>query len=275
MLDSLKELVIPKTVSKLRYVTSFIWILIGAALSAIFAFIEINKSKFDIRCDAGFNDKDEKEHVQVECFDEYQKKYTRFPVYGFVLINFFVIAIVPIIYSQSVKSKVNALETQQPDFEGQQRNCAVRNCLFTAYCCQLAAIIALAILSIILLQTQVFLPSINFPSNFKCDLSKKGSNSSALSSANALLTNTDTYSCRNTRATDKFGGSVALTVFNGICAFLAFIELVWILSQARNSSHFMEDFQFYVDHLRSSGDEATLPLNASDPRANWRNNWTI
>lgn len=266
-MDPLKELLKPKTVSKLRYVTIIFWNTIGTALFSIFFFIENNKSKSDIRCDAEFKDKDEKEHVLEECFDEYQKKYTRFPVYGFVLINFFVIAIVPIIYSQFVKSKVNALETpQQPDVEGQQGN-LVRKSLFIAYCCQLAAIIALAILSIILLQTQVFRPSINFPSNFICDLSKKGSNSSALSSANASVTKTDTYPCRNTRATEKLSGSVALTVFNGICAFLAFIELVWILSRARNGIRFMEDFQFYVDHLRSSGDEAALPLTTPDPRA--------
>ena len=264
-MDSLKELLKRKTLSTFRYATAIIWNTIGGALFSIFLLIENGKSKSDISCDAEFNDKDE---VLKECFDEYEKKYTRFPVYGFVLINFFVIAIVPAIYSHFVKSKVNALETpQQPDVEGQQGN-LVRKGLFTAYCCQLAAIIALAILFIILLQTQVFRPSVNFPSNFICDLSKKGSNSSALSSANVSVTKTDTlYPCHNTRATDKFGGSVALTVFNGICAFLAFIELVWILSRARNGIRLMEDFQFYVDHLRSSGDQAALPLTTSDPRA--------
>ena len=264
-MDSLKELLKRKTLSTFRYATAIIWNTIGGALFSIFLLIENGKSKSDISCDAEFNDKDE---VLKECFDEYEKKYTRFPVYGFVLINFFVVAIVPAIYSHFVKSKVNALETpQQPDVEGQQGN-LVRKGLFTAYCCQLAAIIALAILFIILLQTQVFRPSVNFPSNFICDLSKKGSNSSALSSANVSVTKTDTlYPCHNTRATDKFGGSVALTVFNGICAFLAFIELVWILSRARNGIRFMEDFQFYVDHLRSSGDEADLPLITPDPRA--------
>ena len=165
-MDPLRELSKPKTVSKLRYVTTIIWGAIGTALFTIFLLIEINRSESDISCDAELNDKDEKKHVLKECFDEYQKKYTRFPMYGFVLINFFVIIIVTIIYSQFVNSKVNALETpQQPDVEGQQGN-LVRKGLFTAYCCQLAAIIALAILSIILLQTQVFRPSINFPSNF-------------------------------------------------------------------------------------------------------------
>lgn len=265
-MDSLKELVIRKTFSQLRYVTTIIWIVTGGVLSAIFLYIENSKKVSDIRCDAEFNDKAKKDLVLGKCFDEYQREYNKFPVYGFVPINFVVIFIVSIIYSQSVKSKVNELETREPDVEGQQGN-LVRKGLFIAYCYQLAAIIILAILSIILLQTHVFRPSINFPTNFICNLSKRGSNSSALSSTNASLTKTDTYSCRNTRATEKFGGSVALTVFNGICAFLAFIELVWIFSRARNGNQFMEDSQFYADHLRSNCDEAAVPLNRPEPRA--------
>ena len=42
---------------------------------------------------------------------------------------------------------------------------------------------------------------------------------------------------------------------NGIFAFFAFLEIIWILSRARNGKKFMEDWQFYADHLKSNSDE--------------------
>ena len=57
-----------------------------------------------------------------------------------------------------------------------------------------------------------------------------------------------------------------MTVFNGIWVFLAFIEFVWILSRARNGTQFMDDSQFYADHLRSNREqeqsEEAVPLSA-------------
>ena len=251
-MESLKDLAIKKTLSKLSVVIFTIWIVACVSLSGIFILIEINDSTSDIRCDAEFNDKDEKDLIREKCFDEYQKEYSKFPVFGFVLINCLIMAMVPIIYSLCLKSRVNELETSNQNVVGQLQQSRV---LFTAYCSQLAATIVLATVFIIVLQTRAFRASTNFPSNFECILLKQGSNSSAFSSTNGLLAITDIYPCRNTRATKKFRGSVALTVFNGIWAFLAFTELVWILSRARYSSQFMDDSQFYADHLRSNREQ--------------------
>ena len=251
-MELLKDLAIKKTLSKFSVVIFTIWIVACVSLSGIFILIEINDSTSDIRCDAEFNDKDEKDLIREKCFDEYQKEYSKFPVFGFVLINCLIMAMVPIIYSLCLKSRVNELETSNQNVVGQLQQSRV---LFTAYCSQLAATIVLATVFIIVLQTRAFRASTNFPSNFECNLLKQGSNSSAFSSTNGLLAITDIYPCRNTRATKKFRGSVALTVFNGIWAFLAFTELVWILSRARYSSQFMDDSQFYADHLRSNREQ--------------------
>ena len=252
-MELLKDLTIKKTLSILRDVTGIIWILIGSTLFTVFLLIEIGKSASDIYCDAEFNDKDEN-LINKKCYLEYLNKYSKLPVYGFVLINFFTIAIVPIIFSILLKLRVNKLETSNQNLERQlQQNKS--KVLFYTYCGQLASTILLTTGFIIVLHTSVFRASTHFPSNFKCILLNQGSNSSAFSSTYGSLTKTDIYTCHNTRATEKFGGSVALTVFNGIWAIFALIELVWIFSRARNGLQFMCDPQFYADHLRSNREQ--------------------
>ena len=252
-MESLKDLAIKKTLSILRDVTGKIWLFIGGTLFTIFLLIEIGKSASDIYCDAEFNDKDEN-LINKKCYLEYQNKYSKLPVYGFVLINFFTLAIVPIIFSIHLKLRVNKLETPNQNLERQlQQNRS--KVLFYTYCGQLASTILLATGFIIVLHTSVFRASTHFPSNFKCILLNQGSNSSAFSSTYGSLTKTDIYTCHNTRATEKFGRSVALTVFNGIWAIFALIELVWNFSRAWNGPQFMCDPQFYADHLRSNREQ--------------------
>ena len=254
-MESLKELLTPKTLNKLSVLAVTVWIPFGVTLFGIFADIENNESRFDFRCDATLDDKADKDFIRGKCFDEYQKEYNelRIPVYGFVIINFSIIAIFSLIYSQCVKSTVNKLETRNADVEEQsQEGNPTKRRLFKAYCFQLVSRFALAIIFIVL-QTRVFYPS-NFPSNFNCNLTKGRTNSSAYSFTNFTQTQTDIYECHNPRAAKKTFWTNAVAVVNGIFASLAFIEFVWILSRARNGKHFMEDSQFYADHLRSNRD---------------------
>ena len=46
-----------------------------------------------------------------------------------------------------------------------------------------------------------------------------------------------------------------MTVANGILAFFAFLEIIWILSRARNGNTFIENWQFYADHFNSNSGE--------------------
>ena len=262
-MESLKDLASKKALNIFSFIIFGSWIIACCILAGVFILIEIGESKSDIRCDAEFNDKDEKELIREKCFDKYQEEYSKLPVFGFVFINCFILAMVPIIYSLCLKSRVDKLETSNQNVNRQPQQ---RRVLFTAYCCQLAATIVLATVFIIVLQIHGFRASANFPSNFECNLFKQGPNSSAFSSTNGSQAKTDIYPCRNTRATKKFGGSVALTIFNGIWAFLAFIELFWILSRARNDTQYMDDSQFYVNHLRSNREQEqsaeVVPLSA-------------
>ena len=255
-MDQLRELARRKTLSGLSHFILTLWCIVGGLLFLIFVSVENMPSSSDISCDEKVNDNHES--IRKKCYEDYCNKYSIFTVYGFVLINFIFIALVPIIYSRVLKSRVNELENHNENVEEQLQQNQSRF-LFTAYCCQLAATIVLATLSIIVLQTRVFNASTHFPSNFKCNPGKQGSNSAAFSSTNGSLAKTDIYTCKNRRATQKFAGSVALTVFNGIWAIFALIELVWIFSRARNGLQFMYDPQFYADHLRSNRRQEQRP----------------
>ena len=120
-MESLKELLTPKTFNKLSFVVVVFWILLGVTLCGIFADIEYSEPRFDFRCDAKL---DEKDFIRGKCFGEYGEEYNKLsiPVYGFVIINFSVIAIVSVINSQCIKSTVHELETCNQDVEEQPAN---------------------------------------------------------------------------------------------------------------------------------------------------------
>ena len=232
-MEALKELMTPKTFNKFGFGVVVVWILFGAILLGIFAGLENSESRLDVYCDDAKTI--DKELLERKCFDQYHKEYNKFniPVYGFVVVNFFVVAIVSVIYSQCVKSRVNQLEASNrrnaaADVQGQivNGNQSSRR-LFLAYCSQLALRLGLGILFIVL-QTQVLYPS-NFPANFECALTREG-NSSDYVLAN--LTRTQAYECRNQRARNKTFWTVSVAVVDGTFTSLALMEFFWILSRS-------------------------------------------
>ena len=251
-MEALKELLSPKTVSWLSFTGNACWIVLGVILSSIFLDMEMNEPRSDFRC-AGANN-NENDLIQGKCYEQYEKQYNKFgiPLYGFVIFNFFVTAIVCGIYSQMVKSRVEYLETHNPaDVEQQaQQGNPPRRKLFKAYCCQLATRFVIGILFIIL-QTKV-LYFRKFPSNFKCSLRRDGNNLNITTMnliASGNITPTQTYECHNQRATNKTFWNNAVIIVTGIFVCVAFVEVVWILSRAKKGKKFMEDAQFFGDHI--------------------------
>ena len=130
-MEGLKDLLAPKTLHSFSYVANVFWIVLGIILSAIFLDIE-NSEPTDFRC--GSNG--DKELIGEKCYEQYEKQYNQFPVYGFLIINFLVTESVCVIYSQAVKSRVQELERENnadDDVEGQ----TPRKKLSEAYCLQL------------------------------------------------------------------------------------------------------------------------------------------
>ena len=259
-MECFKELLTPKTFNKLSFVAVICWVASGVILLGIFADIQNSESRFDFSCDATKNNKDV---IEGKCFEQYEKRYNKLPVYGFVIVNFGLIALVAVIYSQIVKSRVDDLELPNADNESQlqQAHPTRRYRLFVAYCCQLAFRISFAIL-FMALQTQVLYPQ-NFPSDFKCDMIPRAGNNSITQSTNFTQI-TQAYSCHNQRATNKNFWTNALIVVNGAFGLVVFVEIVWILSRARKGKTFMEDSQFFADHLKAKPqtDPQQIPLTS-------------
>ena len=260
-MESLKEFLTPKSFNKISFVVIIFWILLGVTLLGIFADTESYEPRFDFNCAVKANSL--KDLIEGRCFEQYEERYNKLgiPLYGFVIANFSVIAIVSVIYSQSVKSRVNELEDAELGQVPQEN--PTRRRLFIAYVSQLVLRISFGILFIVL-QTQLLYAN-NFPSNFKCELMPPAGNNSVTPSTN-ITPVTQVFQCHNQRTSKKTFWINVISVVNGIFVCLVFIEIVLILSRARKwGKKFMEDEQFFADHLKAKPptDPQHLPLSPS------------
>ena len=260
--SAIVEKVCPKTLSKVTFALIACWMVSGSILLGAFSDMEINEPRFDFGCDGKGNI--DKDFLRGMCYDQYwiQNHKLGIPPYLFVIVNVLLIPIVTFIYSQYAKSTVNELERNPQDAEGRPRN--PRRNLFNAYLCQLIVSIVLAITFILFLESHLFYPK-NFPSNFSCSIE----NSSSVNGTQS----TTLFNCSNRRAGSKNVWTKVVTAANGIFAIFAFLEIIWILSRGRHEKEFMENWQFYADHLKSNSDKQrqgqpdSIPLVESQHRA--------
>ena len=249
-MEKVLEYLEPKTFNKVHYVAVGFWILISVIFFAIFVDMENSESRFDFRC--GGAKSENVDVVRGECYENYMKQYNKFgfPMFGFVIINFFFLALVCAIYSQIVRSKVDQLSrgNRNGDQEGQllvqDTASSTGNKLFIAYCSQLSIRIVLGVIFIIL-QTQLFYP-LKFSSKFNCYLTD-GTNQPRNSSDNAQ--NTTLHYCHNQRAKKKTFWMYAVLTVNGILVAGILVETVYLLSRACIERSFMQDSNFYKTHL--------------------------
>ena len=232
---TIKEVISPKTLSKFTFALVVLWTVLGAILCGAFLELKINEPRYDFRCD-GTGETRNIDYIRGECFHQYwiQNHRHGIPPYAFILLNVALIPIVTCIYSLCVKSTVYKLERRHQDEETEPRD--KRRTLFIAYVCQLVVNITLETTFFALLETHLFFPK-NFPSNFSCTVKNL------------------TVNCNTTRAGEKNVWITLEEVINGFFAFCAFVEIIWILSRARNSKKFMENPHFYFHHLESKANE--------------------
>ena len=242
---AIKELLIPKTLNKLTCAMVIVWIAVGATLFVAFSEMDISKSEDDIHCVAENNPKIA--FIRGKCSDQYriQNHKLGFPPYLFVMVNVLLILLVPVFYSQIVKSTVDELERNPQDEEAQVQPRNRRRILFIAYLCQLIISIVLEITFIVLLETHLFYPK-NFPSDFSCSIETPSFN---------VTQSTNIFNCSNQGAGYKNVWMKVVTAANGIFAIFAFLEILWILSRGRHGKEFMENWRFHADHLKSNSDE--------------------
>ena len=241
---AIKELLSPKTLNKFSYALVIFWILLGAMLCGAFSEMEKNEPRYDFRCDVT-GDIVNVDFIRGKCYDQYRKKNHKLGITPlvFVMVNVSLIPVVTVIHSIYANSTVNGLKRSHQDAQGEPRN--RRRTLFIAYLCRLIICIVWEITFIVLLETHLFYPR-NFPSDFSCSTENRSFNRTQ---------STNSFKCFSHRADDKNVWIRVVTVANGIFAFFAFFEIFWILWRVRNGKKFMENWQFYVDHLKSNSDE--------------------
>ena len=84
-----------------------------------------------------------------------------------------------------------------------------------------------------------------------------------------LLTEHNPSTVSIKRAGYKNAWTTVVTVANGILAFFAFLEIIFILSRPRNGNTFIENWQFYADHLNSiSGEKGQVQQEAMSSAVN-------
>ena len=249
-----KDLWTPNTFNKFSFVGNVVWIAVATIFVAIFLDIEINEPRFDWSC--ALNNADVDGSIQGNCFVKYEELCNKLfvPPYGFVIVNFSLPFIVCVIYSVFAKPRVTSIsENSSTDRvesgQHEEANSSQRK-LFTAYFCQLITRLCLGVLFIAFLQTEVFYPR-KFPSNFKCKVMRGVINQTANTTGNAQ---TQTYECNTQRAHKKTSWMYALRVVDGIFAFILLIEIFVILSRVKKGKRFMDDPQFYTDHLQLNND---------------------
>ena len=258
--SALIEKIRHKTLNKFTFgVVTLFWILFHGTLLGVFSDMEYHEPRYDFRCDVTAEDKVNADFIRSECYNQYwiQNHKLRIPPLLFVLVNMSLVPIVTAIYSFYANSTVKALKRCHQDA---QREPDQRRNLFFAYLCQLIFNIIFEITFIILLETQQLYPR-NFPSHFSCSSSVNETQS------------TTSFNCSNHRAASKSIWIRVVTAANGIFAFFAFLEIIWILSRGRNGKEFMENWRFYADHLKSNSNEQHqgrpdgIPLMESQDRA--------
>ena len=245
---AIKDAISPKTLNKVTFALVTVWIVVGATLCIAFSELEISESTYDIRCGVTGNTLNI-DFIRAKCYDQYriQNHKLGIPPYLFIIVNALLIPTVTLIYSQCAKSTVTELERSSQDAHRTPRN--RRRTLFKAYIWHLIITTVLEATFIVLLETRLFYPK-NFPSDFSCTIAKTSSN---------LTQSTSTFDCFHQRADYKNIWINVAKAANGIFLFFAFLEILWIFSRARNGKQFMENLQFYADHLKSNSDEQLEP----------------
>ena len=238
-MESLKELLFPKTFNRFSYVANVFWIFLQGILFGIFLDIEINESRLDFVC--GSND-DSEELIRGRCWEQYEKQINKFgiPMYGFLIVNFCVTASVLAIYSQAVKSRVDGLEGRTNIRMSKADSTQPRITLFNAYIGQLVVRILLGIF-FVLIQALLLYPR-SFPSIFYRNFANEG-NFTASSNVKQIQTS---YECNDRLAGNKTFWGYAVIVVTGTFTLFVLVEMLYILILLpRKVEEYMDDQQFH------------------------------
>ena len=228
MMDAVKDYLTPKTFSILVYICSIVQVLCDVVFTAITAALKEGEAEKFTCYVPPESTLIYKTQVDKACFSKYQQHYNaplRF--YIFVLLSTWFPIVVAVIYSLSVRRRVDQVDSNinQTQTDGEADN-QVHSKTFNVFCLyfvHLAIRVLCGVLFSVLQHALLFPRGFSF--EFGCNLpptvlpTKISKNTSV-----SQLNNTASITCEN--ASDKHTMWVIISVFNALFAFIIFVEII-------------------------------------------------
>jgi hypothetical protein len=228
MIDAAKDYLAPKTFDILAHLCLVVHFLYGVIFTGIvIALKEEEAGKFTCYV-APESTLIYKTQVDKACYSRYQQNYNSpLPFYWFVILSIWFPIIVAVIYSLSVRRRVEEIDSSnEPQTEGEAENQVPNRTLYVYYFYFFH--LAIRVLSGILftiLQFAVFHPS-GFDLEFSCSLPPTRFTSKIAKNASASQSNSTSIACENATASDKHISWVIVTVLNTGFASIMLAEMI-------------------------------------------------
>ena len=210
MIDSVKDYLVPETFGNVGYVCVIAHFLCGLVFTAVAAALRDGENgKFycfiDAKSTATF-----KKQVDQACLARYNQSYSpHLSLYGLVLVSIGLPVLVSVIYSQTVRDRVDEIESRH------ERQTAVNHeqdrktvYVFYFYFVHLVVRALFGIISIVLQQKYFYSDGFDF--KFNCNY------------------NTTLVKCENATASQKRLSGIFVSIINGIVAFVIHMEVIYL-----------------------------------------------
>ena len=210
MIDTVKDYLVPNTFSIAGYVCVIVHFLCGLVFTAVTAALRDGENgKFSCSVDAK-STATYKKQVDQACLARYDQLYSpQLPLYGFVLVSIGLPVLVSVVYSLTVRDRVDEIESRH------ERQTAVnheqdRKTVYVFYF-YFVHLVVRALFGIILTVLQhIYFYSNGFDFRFRCNY------------------NTTLVTCENATASRKRLSGIFVSIINGIVAFVILVEVIYL-----------------------------------------------
>jgi hypothetical protein len=209
MIDTVKDYLVPKRFGIVGYVCVIVHFLCGLVFTAVAAALRDGENgKFSCFVDAK-STATYKKQVDQACLARYDQSYSpHLPLYGFVLVSIGLPVLVSVVYSLTVRDRVDEIESRH------ERQAAVnheqdRKTVYVFYF-YFVHLVVRALFGIILTVLQHTYFYSNFDFKFSCNY------------------NSTLVTCENATASRKRLASIFVSIINGVVAFVILVEVIYL-----------------------------------------------
>ena len=221
-MEAVKEFLAPKTFGTCVYICSILQVLCGVVFTGIIIDLEKGEAEKFTCYVPPESTLIYKTQVDKACFSQYQQHYNaplRF--YIFVLMSTWFPIVVAVIYSLSIRHRVDQVDSNDGEAGNQVQNGTFY--VFHFYFIHLAIRVLCGVLFTILQHVLLFPRGFNF--EFGCNLPPTVLPTEIFKNTSvSQLNNTASIACEN--SSDKHTMWVIISVFNALFAFIIFVEII-------------------------------------------------